>query len=54
MQKAEKEGVTYLDSYQICCQVNPNKAVANYSNGVLKVTVPFLKPLEGLVDVKIE
>ena len=52
--RARKEGVTYLDSYSICCPVNPGKAVAKYSNGVLKVTVPYLQPLENLVDVKIE
>ena len=51
---AEKEGVTYVDSYSICCPVNPDKAVAKYSNGVLKVTVPYQQPLENLVDVKIE
>jgi HSP20 family molecular chaperone IbpA len=43
-----------MDSYAICCPVNPDKVVANYSNGVLKNTVPYLKPLEDLVDVKIE
>jgi HSP20 family protein len=52
--RAKKEGVTYLDSYSICCPVNPEKAVAKYSNGVLKVTVPYLQPLEKLVNVKIE
>ena len=26
--RARKEGVTYLDSYSICCPVNPGKAVA--------------------------
>lgn len=52
--RAKKEGITYVDSYSICCPVNPEKAVANYSNGVLKVTVPYLQPLENLVDVKIE
>lgn len=52
--KAKKEGVTYVDSYSICCPVNPEKAVAKYSNGVLKVRVPYLQPLDKLVDVKIE
>jgi HSP20 family molecular chaperone IbpA len=52
--KAQKEGLTYLDSYSICCPVDPEKAVARYSNGVLKVTVPFLQPMERLVDVKIK
>ena len=51
---ARKEGVQYLDSYSTCCPVNPEKAVAKYSNGVLKVTVPYQQPLEKLVDVKIE
>lgn len=52
--KATKEGVEYADTYAFCCPVNPEKAVAKYSNGVLKVTVPYLQPLEKLVDVKIE
>ena len=51
---ASKEGVTYLDSYSIACPVEPKKAAAKYSNGVLKVTVPYQQPLEKLVDVKIE
>ena len=50
----KKEGVTYLDSYPTDCPVEPEKATAKYSNGVLKVTVPYQKPLEKLVDVKIE
>ena len=51
---ASKEGVTYLDSYSIACPVEPKKATAKYSNGLLKVTVPYQQPLEKLVDVKIE
>src|ERR1035437_11202272 len=51
---ASKEGVQYLDNYSICCPVNSRKAVAKYSNGVIKVTVPYQQPLEKLVDVKIE
>ncbi|MDW5551153.1 Hsp20/alpha crystallin family protein [Methanosarcina sp.] len=50
----KKEGVSYLDSYPTDCPVVPEKAVAKYSNGVLKVTVPYQEPLEKLVDVKIE
>jgi len=53
--KASKEGIKYSDSYSIFCPVIPEKAVAKYSNGVLKITVPYLtQPLEKLVDVKIE
>ncbi len=52
--KASKEGVTYLDSYSIACPVDPEKAVAKYSNGILTVTIPYQQPIEKLVDVKIE
>jgi HSP20 family protein len=50
----KKEGVTYLDSYPTGCPVVPEEATARYSNGILKVTVPYQKPLDKLVDVKIE
>jgi HSP20 family molecular chaperone IbpA len=52
--KAAKKGVEYADSYAVCCPVSPEKAVANYSNGVLKVKVPYQQPFEKAVDVKIE
>jgi HSP20 family protein len=52
--RATKEGFKYADSYAFCCPVEPEKAVANYSNGVLKVTVPYQQPSEKLVNVKIE
>lgn len=52
--RATKEGVEYADSYSICCPVIPNKATANYSNGVLKVKVPYQQPFENAVEVKIE
>ncbi|WP_235283351.1 MULTISPECIES: Hsp20/alpha crystallin family protein [unclassified Methanosarcina] len=43
-----------MDSYDVCCLISPEKATANYSNGVLKVTVPYQQPFENSVDVKIE
>jgi len=52
--RAAKEDVEYTDSYAFCCPVEPEKAVANYSNGLLKVTVPYKQTPEKLVDVKIE
>jgi HSP20 family protein len=52
--RASKEGVEYADSYAFCCSVEPEKAVVNYLNGILKVTVPYQQPVEKLVDVKIE
>ncbi len=51
--RANREGVEYADSYAFCCPVEPEKAVANYSNGLLKVTVPYKITLEKLVNVKI-
>jgi HSP20 family protein len=44
----------YLDGNSISCPVDPEKTVAKYSKGVLKVTAPYQQPLEKLVDVKIE
>ena len=52
--KAVKEGIEYTDSYAVCCPIVPEKAVAKYSNGILKVTVPYQQPFENAVDVKIE
>ena len=52
--RATKEGVEYVDSYAFYCPVEPEKAVANYSNGILKVTVPYKGIPEKLMDVKIE
>lgn len=52
--KATKEGVEYADSYAVCCPISPEKAVAKYSNGVLKVTVPYQQPIEDAIDVNIE
>lgn len=52
--KAIKEGVEYTDSYAVCCPIVPEKASARYSNGILKVTVPYQQPFEKAVDVKIE
>lgn len=52
--RASKESIEYADSYAFWCPVEPEKAVANYSNGLLRVTVPYKQTLEKLVNVKIE
>jgi len=52
--KVSKEGVGYADSYSICCPADPEKAVAKYSNGVLKVTIPHQQPFEKALNVNIE
>jgi HSP20 family protein len=51
---ASKVGVKYVDSDSTCCPIVPEKAVAKYADGVLKVTVPYQKPLDKLFTVKIE
>ena len=48
------DSICHDTSYSTCCHVDPKKAVAKYENGVLKVTVPYLEPLDNLVTVKIE
>lgn len=52
--RATKGDVEYIDSYPFCCPVEPEKAVANYSNGLLRVTVPYRQTPDNVVDVKIE
>lgn len=52
--KATKEGVEYANSYAVCCPIIPEKATATYSNGVLKVTVPYQQPFENAIEVKID
>jgi HSP20 family protein len=39
--KAINEGVENKRKLSICCPVIPGKAVANYSNGMLKITAPY-------------
>ena len=52
--KATREGVEYAATYAFCCAVEPEKAVAKYSNGLLKVTVPYKQIPEKIVKVKID
>ncbi len=52
--KGESEDTVFIGSYAVCCEISPQKAKANYKNGLLKVDVPFKDPMEGAVDVTIE
>ncbi len=52
--KATKEGVEYVGSYSICCPVDPDKARAKFSDGLLRVTVPYRDIVEDPVKVEIE
>jgi len=51
---AKKEGTKYIGSYALVCPVQPNKAIAEYANGLLTVNVPYKEPLEEGVKVKID
>jgi HSP20 family protein len=51
---AKKEGTKYMGSYALVCPVQPEKAIAEYSDGLLTVNVPYREPLEEGVKVKID
>jgi HSP20 family protein len=52
--KGETDTTIYIGSYAICCPVKPEETKAIYKNGLLKIDVPFVDPMENAVDVKIE
>ncbi len=51
---AKKEGTKYMGSYSLFCPVQPNKAIAEYSNGLLTVNVPYKEPIKEGVKVNID
>ena len=52
--KGETDDTIYIGSYAVCCEIEPEKAKAEYKNGLLKVDVPFKVPEYHSVDIKIE
>lgn len=52
--KAETEDTVFVGSYTVCCEIDPEKAVAKYKNGLLKVDVPFKEEEFHSVKIKIE
>ena len=50
---AKKEDTKYKGSYSFIFSVRPEKAIADYSNGLLTINVPYLKPLQEGVKVEI-
>jgi HSP20 family protein len=51
---AKKEGIKFMGSYALVCPVRPDKAIAEYADGLLIVNVPYKEPLEEGVKVKID
>jgi HSP20 family protein len=51
---AKKEDTKYMGSYSLIFSVQPEKAIANYSNGLLAVNIPYKKPLKDGISVKID
>ena len=51
---ARGENTKYMGSYSLIFPVEPEKAIASYANGLLIVNVPYKKPFEPGVKVKID
>jgi HSP20 family protein len=51
---AKKEGIKFMGYYALVCPVRPDKAIAEYADGLLIVNVPYKEPLEEGVKVKID
>ncbi|MFX0069674.1 MAG: Hsp20/alpha crystallin family protein [Candidatus Hermodarchaeota archaeon] len=52
--KGETEDTVYIGSYVLCYDVDPEKAKAQYKNGLLKIDVPFKEPEFHSIDITIE
>lgn len=51
---AKKKGVKYVGTHTIVSPVNPDKAIASYANGVLKVNIPYKRPFKETTKINIE
>jgi len=51
---AKKEDTKFMGSYSLIFSVLPDKAISNYSNGLLTINVPYMKPLKQGIKVKID
>ena len=51
---ARSENTKYMGSYSLIFPVIPEKAIANYSNGLLTINIPYKNPCQEGVGVKID
>jgi HSP20 family protein len=52
--RAPKDDYEYIGSYALCCPVMPDKAEAQYADGLLTVSVPYKEPFDEAVTVEIK
>ncbi len=50
---APRKDIEYVTTLSFCCPVVPDKAEANYENGLLKIEVPFKDPMENAIKIKV-
>jgi len=48
---APRDDIKYVTTLSLCCPVVPEKAVANYTNGLLKITAPFKDPMDDALKI---
>jgi HSP20 family molecular chaperone IbpA len=50
---AARDDLEYVTTLSFCCPVSPEKAHAEYNNGLLRITAPFRDVMEGAVEVSV-
>jgi HSP20 family protein len=51
---APRDDINYVATLTICCPVVPEKAVAKYENGLLKIKAPFKDAMDGAVEIVVK